>query len=138
MGVEETATCTFSLAIDDSSEANGCLRYVPGSQKPKKLREHAPLSGSRDDGHALKLEVDESNGDVVKLAPCKRGSITIHDEWVVHGSSGNTCPDRQRRTYVLAYRPKTVVDAERKLGFTHSHNDNVNWDTFETKDENNK
>jgi len=25
--------------------------------------------------------------------------------------------DRQRRTYVLAYRPKRVVEAERRLGF---------------------
>ncbi|KAL3802745.1 hypothetical protein ACHAWO_010093 [Cyclotella atomus] len=135
LGVEETATCTFSLAIDDSSEENGCLRYVPGSQKSKQLREHAPLANSREEGHALKLEVDESKGDVIKLAPCKRGSITIHDEFVVHGSSGNTCPDRQRRTYVLAYHPKTVVDAERKLGFDHSHNTNVNWDTFDDKGE---
>ena len=32
---------------------------------------------------------------------------------------------------VLAYRPRPVVEAERRLGFTHSHNDNVNWDTFD-------
>ena len=80
----------------------------------------------------------ESKGDIVKLAPCKRGSITVHDEWVVHGSAGNRCPDRQRRTYVLAYRPKAVVEAERKLGFTHSHNDTVNWDTFDDGEERKK
>ena len=156
LGVNETDTCTCSLAIDDSTEENGCLRYVPGSQILRTLRQHTPLSGSRDDGHALKLEVDESIGDVIKLAPCTRGSITVHDEWVVHGSSGNMCKDRQRRTCkfavfyliechcchelsshygtncadVLAYRPRNVVEAERRLGFTHSHNDNVNWDTF--------
>ncbi|KAL7479870.1 hypothetical protein ACHAW6_005589 [Cyclotella cf. meneghiniana] len=138
LGVTETDTCTFSLAIDDSTDQNGCLRYVPGSQILRTLRQHTPLSGSRDDGHALKLEVDESKGDVIKLAPCKRGSITIHDEWVVHGSSGNMCKDRQRRTYVLAYRPRVVVDAERRLGFTHSHNDNVNWDTFGDSDDKKK
>lgn len=138
LGVEETATCTFSLAIDDSEEANGCLRYVPGSGLSKTLRKHAPLASSRDEGHALTIEIDESKGDIVKLAPCKRGSITIHDEWVIHGSSGNKCPDRQRRTYVLAYRPKAVVEAERKLGFTHSHNDTVNWDTFDDGEERKK
>ena len=67
----------------------------------------------------------------VRLAPAKRGSLTIHDEYVVHGSSGNTCQDRQRRTYVLAYRAARVVEAERSIGFTHSHNDEVNWDTFD-------
>ena len=133
LGVEETATCTFSLAIDDSSEENGCLRYIPGSQKEKQLRQHAPLTSSRDEGHALKLEIDEGKGDVIKLAPCNRGSITVHDEWVIHGSSGNSS-HRQRRTYVLAYRPKSVVEAERRLGFDHSHNTEVNWDTFDASD----
>jgi hypothetical protein len=130
-GVEETSTCTFSLAVDDSTEENGCLRYLPGSGVTRTLRQHAPLSGSRDEGHALTIDVDESRGDVVTLAPCMRGSVTVHDEFVVHGSSGNMTHDRQRRTYVLAYRPKRVVEAERRLGFTHSHNDVVNWDTFD-------
>lgn len=62
LGVEETATCTFSLAVDDSTKENGCLRYVPGSGLARKLRQHAPLSGSRDEGHALTIDVDESKG----------------------------------------------------------------------------
>lgn len=129
--VDCSDTCTFSLAIDDSMPENGCLRYVVGSGRSKTLRPHFPASGnSRDDGHALTTEVDESVEEV-RLAPAKRGSITIHDEFVVHGSGGNTCKDRQRRTYVLAYRAAQIVEAERRIGFTHSHNDDVNWDTFE-------
>ena len=125
-----TETCTFSLAIDDSDEHNGCLRYLPGSHTTKTLRSHVPLHGSdREDGHALALQIDESK-DVVKLAPASRGSVTIHNEYVVHGSGGNRCGDRQRRTYVIAYRPRMVVEAERRIGFSHSHNDVVNWDSF--------
>ena len=131
LGVDETSTCTFSLAVDDSMEENGCLRYVIGSHKSNSLRPHKPLVNSRDDGHALTIDVDEAKGDVIKLAPANRGSITIHNEYVVHGSAGNRCEDKQRRTYVVAFRPQKVVDAERKIGFTHSHNDEVNWDTFE-------
>mmetsp|Transcript_16863 Transcript_16863/g.24403 ORF Transcript_16863/g.24403 Transcript_16863/m.24403 type:complete len:184 (-) Transcript_16863:95-646(-) len=127
--VTQTATCTFSLAIDDSLPENGCLRYIPGSGVNKTLRNHVPLSGSREEGHALVLEVGED--EPIQLASVKRGSLTIHDEYVVHGSGGNLSPTQQRRTYVLAYRPKVVVDAERAIGFTHSHNDEVNWDTFE-------
>ena len=95
------------------------------------MRPHVPLGKSRDDAHALTIEVDESKGDKIMLAPARRGSVTIHDEFVVHGSSGNRAKDRQRRTYVIAYRPRKVVEAERKIGFTHSHNDEVNWDTFQ-------
>jgi ectoine hydroxylase-related dioxygenase (phytanoyl-CoA dioxygenase family) len=130
LGVDETSTCTLSLAVDDSTEANGCLRYVVGSHKAKRLRPHVPLGKSRDDAHALTIDVDRSKGDVIMLAPAKRGSVTIHDEFVVHGSGGNRSKDHQRRTYVIAFRPRKVVEAERRIGFTHSHNDQVNWDTF--------
>lgn len=128
LGVDTTATATFSLAIDDSNEENGCLRYVEKSGVDKKLRPHVPLAGSREEGHALTIEIGEN--EVIALAPAKRGSLTIHDEYVVHGSAGNNSPTRQRRTYVLAYRAGSIVEAERKIGFTHSHNDDVNWDTF--------
>lgn len=129
LNVTCTDTCTFSLAMDDSTPENGCLRYVVGSGRAKTLRPHVPLVKDRDQGHALTLELNEEE-DVVQLAPAMRGSITIHDEYVVHGSGGNTCPDKSRRTYVIAYRAKEIVDAERRIGFTHSHNDVVNWDTF--------
>jgi len=129
LGVEKTDTCTFSLAIDDSDSDNGCLRYVAKSGVSKTLRRHRPLAGNRDEGHALTVEVDPKTEQIC-LAPAKRGSITIHDEYVVHGSGGNNCADRQRRTYVVAYRDREIVEAERRIGFTHSHNDQVNWDTF--------
>jgi len=129
LGVNHTETCTFSLALDDSSEANGCLRYVAGSGVSKTLRPHRPVASSRDEGHALSVDID-TDVEQVRLAPASSGSVTIHDEYVVHGSAGNTCPDRQRRTYVLAYRDRAIVEAERRIGFSHSHNDKVNWDTF--------
>lgn len=93
-------------------------------------KKHEPISGSRDEGHALSVQLTEEERQSLKLAPALRGSVTIHDEYVIHGSSGNRSKDKQRRTYVVAFRPKVVVDAERKIGFTHSHNDVVNWDTF--------
>lgn len=127
--VDTTATATFSLAIDDSDAENGCLRYVVGSGTQRTLRPHVPLSGSsRDEGHALTMDIGPD--EEIRLAPAKRGSLTIHDEYVVHGSGGNQSPIRQRRTYVLAYRAGVIVEAERRIGFTHSHNDEVNWDTF--------
>jgi hypothetical protein len=128
MKVNTTATCTFSLALDDSDEENGCLRYVAGSGATKTLRLHHPVNQNREEGHALITNVRDD--ELIRLAPARKGSITIHDEYVVHGSGGNNSPHRQRRTYVLAYRAQEIVEAERRIGFTHSHNDQVNWDTF--------
>ena len=74
------------------------------------------------------MHVDEAREPIETLC-VPRGSVTIHDEYVVHGSPGNTT-NGDRRTYVVAFRTADTVERERKAGFTHSHNDAVNWDSF--------
>jgi ectoine hydroxylase-related dioxygenase (phytanoyl-CoA dioxygenase family) len=126
-GTPEPLTATCSLALDDADSENGCLKVVPGSQK-KGLRPHRPLMGEdRENSHILSVELT-ADDPVVEL-PLKRGDITVHDEMIIHGSGGNRSPDRWRRTYIAAFRSKACVDFERSIGFTHSHNDTINWET---------
>jgi len=53
----------------------------------------------------------------------------VHDQRVVHGSGPNSSPG-WRRAYVLAFRTAEMVREERRLGFSHSHNDTFKWDAF--------
>jgi hypothetical protein len=122
---ENTWTATFSLALTDSDLINGCLHVIPGSNNEKELRKHTAKGGSRDDSHTLVIE--EKEGDEVIYLPVKRGSITVHDERIVHGSAGNLS-DIWRKTYIIAYRDSETIKQERAIGFTHSHNDKVNWE----------
>lgn len=120
---EDTRTATFWLALDDVREDNGCVCFVDGSHREPELREHRPLQGDRGDNHTLVAEVDRER-DSVRPAILPRGSVSVHHERALHGSGGNTS-ERWRRGYVVAYRSRQTVDAERALGFTHSHNDDV-------------
>ena len=128
----DTKTTTCSLALDDADEINGCLRVVPGSHLEPELRAHVPVvkadkgEGLRDGGHTLGIEMRPE--DRVLLQPVRRGDITVHNERIIHGSSGNRS-QRWRRTYVIAHRSRACVDYERSIGFTHSHNDKINWTT---------
>ena len=128
-----TRTATVSLAVTDATSENGCIEFLPGSQLPPKLWPHKPKfkSGTeeavRDKGHTLVLDMDE-NAETV-LQPVKRGDVTVHDEWIVHGSGGNPSSN-WRKTYVIAYRSLETIAYERSIGFTHSHNDVVNWKTL--------
>jgi hypothetical protein len=36
--------------------------------------------------------------------------------------------DAWRKTYVMAFRDAGTIADERAMGFTHSHNDVVEWD----------
>jgi len=128
----DTVTTTCSLALDDAAPDNGCLQVVPGSHLEQELRPHRPLlsksgdAGDRDDSHVLSAELKED--DKVASLPVKRGSISVHNEKIVHGSGGNKS-DRWRRTYIVAHRSKQTVAHERAIGFTHSHNDQISWKT---------
>ena len=117
----DTRTATFWLALDLVRADNGRVCFVRGSHKEARLRPHRPLFGDRDNNHTLVAAVDPAR-DVIEGADLQPGDVTIHHERTVHGSEGNRS-DRWRRGYVLAYRSKGAVQTERKMGFTHSHND---------------
>ena len=131
----DPATTTCWLAIDDSTVQNGCMRFLPGSNREAEIRKHAPVklasAGRADDesSHALCTELSDADEKNVKRVEIKRGDITVHDQRVVHGSGPNES-DGWRRAYVLAFRTAEMVDEERRLGFSHSHNDAFNWDAF--------
>lgn len=126
-GTPDPLTATCSLALDDADEENGCLQVVPGSQKGD-LRPHRPLHGSnRNTSHILSVELTAD--DPVVTLPLRRGDMTVHDEMIIHGSGGNRSKDRWRRTYIVAYRTEACVKHERAIGFTHSHNDEITWET---------
>jgi ectoine hydroxylase-related dioxygenase (phytanoyl-CoA dioxygenase family) len=114
-------TATLWLAVDDSTLENGCMRFVPGSNREPALRKHRPAHGDRDDSHTLVAEVDPER-DEVRPMPIGRGDVTVHDQRVLHGSGGNTS-DGWRRAYVVAFRSAETVAEERRRGFTHSHED---------------
>ncbi len=130
---KNTWTATFSLAMSDSDVENGCLMVVPGTNREPELRSHKPVdySGSgktqenRGESHTLVIESKPS--DQVIYLPVKRGSVTIHDERIVHGSAGNVS-SIWRKTYIMAFRDAETVRQERSMGFTHSHNDQVDWE----------
>ncbi len=130
-GPPDTRTVTCSLALDDATPENGCLVVVPGSHLEPKLRPHRPAAWStspelRAEAHTLSIELSPS--DRVVTLPVRRGGVTLHNERIVHGSSGNHTAG-WRRTYVIAHRSRATVAYERSIGFTHSHNDSINWKT---------
>lgn len=130
-GTPDTRTVTCSLALDDATPENGCLRVVPGSHLEPRLRPHRPSAWStspelRAEAHTLSLQLTDR--DQVVTLPVRRRGITVHNERIVHGSAGNQTAG-WRRTYVVAHRSRQTVAYERSIGFTHSHNDTINWQT---------
>ena len=119
----DTRTATVWLAIDDSTVENGCMRFVPATNA--RGRAAPARAGVRRSGdvprprHRAARRATRSSP-----VPIRRGDCTVHNERVMHGSGGNRTAGF-RRAYIVACRSTETVATERELGFTHSHNDDL-------------
>jgi ectoine hydroxylase-related dioxygenase (phytanoyl-CoA dioxygenase family) len=103
--IEPLATCTVWIAIDASTEENGCLQVIPGSHQSKRIAQHTKSDA---EGLALNLqldasEFDESEAVKIELEP---GQISLHDVYLFHGSKRNES-DNSRRGMTLRFMPTT-------------------------------
>ena len=100
---------------------------LPGSHKTKNVYHPETLSkeaGSRPiAGGVIKVELASEDAARKAYLPLAPGDMSIHEEWIVHGSEGNKAADRSRDTLIFAYRPREMVAFERQEGFSHSYND---------------
>lgn len=92
---------TMWMALDTVDEANGCLRYVPGSHE-RGIRPHGRTrtlgfsQGILDYG-------DEDYATEVSI-PLQPGDVTIHHGNTIHRADANTSPTRHRRSFALVYK----------------------------------
>ena len=101
--INPLATCTVWLAIDDATEENGCLRFIKGSHKDKKLKDH---SLNKKENLTLHQELNKNEYDISKSVNLllKRGQISLHDVYMVHGSNENKSPN-SRRAMTMRFMP---------------------------------
>ena len=96
---------TCWIGLDDSTEENGCLKYVPGSHRWGLL----PKISLTEDMDAVKghLTPEQAAAFEPVSMVLKAGECTFHHSHTVHGSYGNRS-DRPRRGVVLNFmRPDT-------------------------------
>lgn len=90
---------TCWTALDDATEANGCLQYIPGSHRWD-LLDKTTLAGDMD-GLYDQLNAEQQQAFDRRVAvELKAGYGTFHHPLLVHGSYRNRS-DRARRAFVL-------------------------------------
>jgi len=99
--LDSQASLTAWIALADSTSANGCLRFVPGSHTGGVLP-HPEIQDSDNvlrAGREVQLEIDPS--EVVDAA-IPGGAMSLHHHDVVHGSGANRA-DSQRIGFVVRF-----------------------------------
>ena len=105
--IRPLATCTVWIAVDEANKENGCLRVIKGSHKNQKLRKHNTVNDKKFTLHQV-LDPSEYNEDDAVDLELKRGQISLHDVFLLHGSKANLSL-KQRRGMTLRYMPTTSV-----------------------------
>lgn len=89
---------TVWIPMQPATEENGCLRYIPGSQKGDLLA-HASCDGDLT-SHALQCAVEDPARAV--SAPVPFGGCVFHDMRTIHSGGPNTT-DGDRLAYILLF-----------------------------------
>jgi ectoine hydroxylase-related dioxygenase (phytanoyl-CoA dioxygenase family) len=118
------------IALDDSTIANGCVRFLAGSHRLGLLA-HEPSGVT---GNSLRLAADERLHSLAeKAVEVRRGSVVLHHCLTVHRSEPNQST-RSRRGLIYIYMfPQCTADGpieiERPAGFpevSRPGSDNLN------------
>ena len=98
-------TVTAWLAIDDTDEANGAMRVIPGSHRLGAL----PTRPSRpQERNVLWTCIDGIESLAAPVSMClKAGEASLHSDLLVHGSLPNPSP-RRRCGLTIRYVPASV------------------------------
>jgi len=110
-GMEDKRAVSVWTAMDHTTVENGCMWFVPGSQDH--LREHKQVVEGK---HVLTVKEEITNGVPV---PLTAGSCTFHSGKTLHYAGPNTT-DFIRRGYIINYRPQSMIEYERSIGFDHA------------------
>ena len=105
--IRPLATCTVWLAIDDATIENGCLRFIKGSHIDQKLKAH---NINNDKNLTLNQELVKEEYDEKKAVNLilKRGQISLHDVYLVHGSEANNSL-KARRAITMRFMPTSSL-----------------------------
>jgi hypothetical protein len=97
------------IGLDDSTRANGCVHYVPGSHRWNLL----PITGLADDMNSIQTVLaDEQKEQFRPVAiELKKGEASFHHPLMVHGSFENKTDRPRRATVINLFRDGVVSDS---------------------------
>lgn len=96
-------TLSVWIALDDATPENGCMRFIPGSHKARKIQSH---HWEENDDLTINLVCDQENFDEKSARDLilEAGQLSFHDVYMIHKSGPNRT-DRRRAAFVVRIIP---------------------------------
>jgi ectoine hydroxylase-related dioxygenase (phytanoyl-CoA dioxygenase family) len=113
---------SFWLALQDTAAENGCMRYVPGSQRGPLL----PHRRLNDDPRVHAIECSSADFDVTAAltTPAAAGCCILHSSRTLHAALPNVS-GADRIAYIMAFTgPPLPVERSRRMAIPAGHTAN--------------
>jgi ectoine hydroxylase-related dioxygenase (phytanoyl-CoA dioxygenase family) len=104
---------TCWIALDDAARDNGCLQYIPGSQRWQLL----PVTGLAGDMDAIQtvLSAEQKRQFLPVAIELKKGECAFHHPLMVHGSYENSTQRPRRATVINVFRDGVRSESDAAL-----------------------
>jgi hypothetical protein len=107
------AAMSIWIPFQDVNETNGCMQFIPGSQKLEVLPHHSINNDPRI--HGLELNAGAADVSHPAICPIPAGGCTIHPSRTLHYTAPNLS-DAPRRAYILVFTtPKKKLPVSRNF-----------------------
>ena len=113
-GMRDKRAITMWTALDAATTANGAMWYIRGSHKGP-LLDHRPAA---EGAHILQTDSVTEGTPGAECVELEAGDAVLWHGRTAHYSRGNST-DTARRTFIVNYRPESMVQFERSNGFDH-------------------
>jgi ectoine hydroxylase-related dioxygenase (phytanoyl-CoA dioxygenase family) len=104
---------TCWIGLDDSTRANGCVHYVPGSHRWLDL----PVTGLAGDMDAIQTVLTDMQKELFKpvAIELQRGECSFHHARMIHGSYANLTDQPRRATVINVFRDGVMSNSDEPL-----------------------
>lgn len=92
---------TMWFALDEVDEENGCVRYVPGSQRQPMRKHSRTTTLGFSQGIAEYPTPSDSEREIA--IPASPGDLLVHHAMTIHRADANRSADRSRRSLGFIY-----------------------------------
>lgn len=107
------AHLTCWIGLDDSTRANGCLHYVPGSHRWPDL----PATGLAGDMDVIRSVLTGEQREMFEpiAIELRAGECSFHHPRMIHGSYANDTPRPRRATVINVFRDGVLSNSDDPL-----------------------
>tara|TARA_B100000029_G_scaffold468324_1_gene505223 strand:+ start:66 stop:917 length:852 start_codon:yes stop_codon:yes gene_type:complete len=131
-GYKGVSEVTAWLALTEASRQNGCMWFLPGSQKQKLVDHHDTFEKTNmlSRGQRVNVHVDEADAVAVTLRP---GEMSLHHGHMFHSSKPNASPER-RIGLAIRYVSPSMFQVSGQRPFAHLVAGNDRYGHFQLLD----